>query len=367
MRIFFDADAFRYEMRGIPKVTKYLFDACRRIDPTFRAYGLADCDLSEHDSDSIRMIDTSRYPPSEIRRFAERKGIGYIYYPWNGGILEKYSFLKAVIQIHDIIPIIMKDYYPIVRPHGPRDLKHDLDSVRIRHQYKKNMQRDIDRAAMILVDSKYTAKALREHFRIGKMKLLYFAAAMPEYPPSPENAAADDYIIYIGAYEARKGIGQLIKAFSSDKVKCGTDAKLVLVGSKKPLDAETDCLIGQGTAEGRIRELGYVEDRKAAELIRGAQGLFFLSSYEGFGLPVLEGMKLGCPVVTTDRTSIPEVGGDAVMYVTPEDTDAVADMIIRLTTDGDLRRELTEKGYRREALFTWERTAQRFLSFFENA
>ena len=84
-------------------------------------------------------------------------------------------------------------------------------------------------------------------------------------------------------------------------------------------------------------ETGYLADNDLAALIKNAVAVCYLSSFEGFGLPVIESMKLGCPVITTNRTSIPEVGGNAVLYVRPEDTDEVVNTIINLVSDSRLR------------------------------
>ena len=93
-----------------------------------------------------------------------------------------------------------------------------------------------------------------------------------------------------------------------------------------------------------------------------AEALVFASLYEGFGLPVLEAMACGCPVITSNITSIPEVGGDSVFYVNPEDTENIAQGMYQILTEDNLRRDLIQKGQARAKLFSWDKTAQKIVS-----
>jgi len=110
--------------------------------------------------------------------------------------------------------------------------------------------------------------------------------------------------------------------------------------------------------EDRIVFVGLIDDDKLPEFYRGAVVFIFPSLYEGFGLPPLEAMACGTPVLTSNVTSLPEVVGDAALMVDPYDVDAIAEGIKRLIGDDNLRKELSQKGLARAKLFSWDRTAE---------
>ena len=97
-----------------------------------------------------------------------------------------------------------------------------------------------------------------------------------------------------------------------------------------------------------------------------AQSLVFASLYEGFGLPVLEAMACGCPVITSRTTSIPEVGGDSVLYIDPYNVDDIAQKMYQILTKVELRESLRQKGIKRSQLFSWDKTAKNILDIFSN-
>jgi glycosyltransferase involved in cell wall biosynthesis len=117
----------------------------------------------------------------------------------------------------------------------------------------------------------------------------------------------------------------------------------------------------QGLA-GRVRLSGYLPDPDLPALLSGALAFVFPSLYEGFGMPVLEAMACGAPVLTSSTSSLPEVAGDAAMLVDPADTDAIAAGIARIVGDPALRADLRERGLARAATFTWDRCARETLA-----
>jgi glycosyltransferase involved in cell wall biosynthesis len=117
-------------------------------------------------------------------------------------------------------------------------------------------------------------------------------------------------------------------------------------------------------AKGRIRILGYVDEERLAALYRDSLGLVFPSWYEGFGLPVLEAMQCGCSVICSNRTSLPEVGGDVPLYIDPAEPESICDAMILLEENPERRRQCREAGLRRAKEFNWSRTAQATLEFY---
>jgi len=117
-------------------------------------------------------------------------------------------------------------------------------------------------------------------------------------------------------------------------------------------------------ATDRIRILGYVDEERLAELYRDALGLVFPSWYEGFGLPVLEAMQCGCPVICSNRTSLPEIGGDAPLYINPADPESICDAMILLEENSQKRRQCRNEGIARARQFNWTKTARATLEFY---
>ncbi len=174
------------------------------------------------------------------------------------------------------------------------------------------------------------------------------------------------YLLFYGAFEPKKNIGRLLDAYLTSAV----DLPLVIAGpSGWGTDAETK-LLAQLRAEDdprgnrRIYHFEYVSVAMLVTLIRGARAVLFPSLYEGFGLPVLEAMMLGTPVVTSRASSIPEIGGDAVLYVDPYDADDIATAIRTIASDADLRGELAQRGRAQAELFSVARYRERVAALY---
>jgi glycosyltransferase involved in cell wall biosynthesis len=163
------------------------------------------------------------------------------------------------------------------------------------------------------------------------------------------------YILYAGAIHPRKNVERLVDAFTAVKRDEGVPHCLVIAGERRWLSGGIDRL-----ARSDVVLTGRVSDRELAGLYRHAALFVYPSLYEGFGLPVLEAMTMGTPVVTSRASALPEVAGDAAVLVDPESVDSIAEGIGRLLSDDALAGELREKGRTRAAEFTWTETARRY-------
>lgn len=180
-------------------------------------------------------------------------------------------------------------------------------------------------------------------------------------------ALPNDFLITVGAIEPRKNLVRLLKA-----IKCLTDSHptlkdltLVHVG---PVGWHADDVPRAVTDLGlgdRVRFLGFVKDAELAALYRLARASVYPSLLEGFGLPVLEAMASGCPVVTSDRSSMPEVAGDAAILVDPMCVESIANGIRRVWESDDLRKDLISRGLRRAASFTWDAAARETVRLYD--
>jgi glycosyltransferase involved in cell wall biosynthesis len=158
----------------------------------------------------------------------------------------------------------------------------------------------------------------------------------------------------VGAIQTRKNTARLVEAFES----LDDSWRLVLAGSSG-YGAETILArIGKSQARGRIEVVGYVSPAELAELYRSASIFVFPSLDEGFGMPVLEAMAAGVPVITSNRSALPEVAGDAALLIDPEDTGALRAGLRKLAEDSGLRKELAQRGLERAAMFSWEKAVR---------
>jgi glycosyltransferase involved in cell wall biosynthesis len=170
-------------------------------------------------------------------------------------------------------------------------------------------------------------------------------------------------VLGVGTLEPRKNLPRLVEAFAQLPAEVRGDRLLALVGALGWDTAETVYSLRRHSA--LVRPLGYVEDDRLRELYRGADLFAYPSLYEGFGLPVLEAMASGTPVLTSRSSSLPEVAGEAAIYVEPQEADSIADGLRQALTDPARRARLSESGIDRARRFSWERTAAETLSVLE--
>jgi glycosyltransferase involved in cell wall biosynthesis len=180
-------------------------------------------------------------------------------------------------------------------------------------------------------------------------------------------AGGDRYVLAIGTVEPRKGFVELVSAFAATASTLGDDVRLVFAG---PDGWATDDLVravDRSAARRRIRRLGWVSDRDRADLLAGAAALAVPSRYEGFGYPPLEAMLAGVPVVATRTGSLPEVLGDAALFVTPGDVDALSEALRSVLDDGDVAHRLRDAGPRHAAAFSWDACANAMVDVYADA
>ena len=172
------------------------------------------------------------------------------------------------------------------------------------------------------------------------------------------------YILYVGSVEARKNLPRLLAAYAQLREWSG-QWKLVIIGARKWKSNPVFDTVRQLGLESHVHFTGYVEESDLPALYNGASLFVFPSLYEGFGLPVLEAMACGTPVVTSNTSSLPEVAGDAALLVDPSDVAAIAWAMRRVLDDHALSAKMRAKGLARAREFTWERTARETIAVYE--
>jgi glycosyltransferase involved in cell wall biosynthesis len=186
--------------------------------------------------------------------------------------------------------------------------------------------------------------------------------------PKLSQPDAEKYILFVGNVKPHKNLFTLLKAFSHLLDEGMSSFNLVIAGKKEGfITADTQVakmIDASPMLKKRITFTGFVTDKDLPQLYQNASALVFPSVYEGFGLPPLEAMASGCPVVASSAGSIPEVCGDATVYFDPLDYLSLANKLRQVLGSEELRLELIDKGYNKVKQFTWEKTAQKHLEVF---
>jgi glycosyltransferase involved in cell wall biosynthesis len=287
-------------------------------------------------------------------------------------------------------PPIMHWTYPVpVELTGARNIYtlHDLVPLKLPYTtlddkgfYLSLVRQCAERAAQICTVSEASRADIIARLGIAPEKVTNTYQASPPLTGALSADPADDaraiegifglqhrgYFLFFGAIEPKKNVGRLIEAYLS----LGTDTPLVIVGARAWQSEEELKLIangGYGSAAQRIRQLSYLPRGMLLKLIRGARAVTFPSLYEGFGLPVLEAMLLGTPVLTSNTSSLPEVAGDAALTVDPYSVDAIAAALRTLDTDPALRAQMSARGLEQAARFSVDRYTERLATLYEAA
>ena len=170
------------------------------------------------------------------------------------------------------------------------------------------------------------------------------------------------FVLFVGSFKAHKNLPVLLDAFEGIQKKSGAKYELVLAGKKDPKEKK---LLRRLQSMPRVRCLENLGDTSLFELYHLAEALVLPSLWEGFGLPVLEAMSCGTPVLCSDRSSLPEVAGDAALLFDPERADHLEELLTLTLQDSRLRQKLSSKGLERASHFSWEKAAQETLNLYE--
>lgn len=173
------------------------------------------------------------------------------------------------------------------------------------------------------------------------------------------------YLLFVSTIEPRKNIDSIIQAFNLLKQNSKIEHQLVLIGQRGWLYQSIFKSIENSPWKHHIHYLGYLNDELVALFYAKADVFVYPSYYEGFGLPVLEAMTLGAPVVTSNTSSLPEVAGDAAILIDPHNFHQLADAIFQVISDSQFRQHMIQKGKERAMLFSWERTAKETINAYK--
>ncbi len=289
---------------------------------------------------------------------ARRRGLKLVHDP-TGTIPLGLCKAKRVVTLHDAIPYV----YPHVSTTMDRLVHHSWLPRAVKH---------VDAVITISQNSK---KDLLEYLPIAEAKITVIAAAAGKHfqmmneekiAPALERVGVErPYILYVGSVEPRKNLLRLLEAYQEVR-KWSQSWRLVIVGARNywkssPVAQKVKDL----GLEGQVKFTGYIPDEDLPALYNGADLFCFPSLYEGFGLPVLEAMACGTPVVTANSSSLPEVAGEAALLVDPYNVTELAAAMRRVLEDPALAEDLRQKGLERVKQFTWEKTARETIAVYE--
>lgn len=258
---------------------------------------------------------------------------------------------KTVAFIHDLTTIL----YP----------KYHLMKNKILYHYRfKNIKRHAD---VILTNSRHTKSDIVEHLGIDPDRIHVTPFGVEErFKPVSGTPIKGRYICYLGTIEPRKNLTNLFRAFKKLKDEEAIPHKLVLIGKDGWFYKEIYEEMRRLQLENDIIRMGFVGDSEVPKILSGAELFVYPSFYEGFGLPVLEAMACGTPVVTSRVSSLPEVGGSAVKYVNPNSHKDIAEKMFEFIKSEKERARYSKLGLERAKNFTWEKCAQKHIEIYES-
>ncbi|MGH7736452.1 MAG: glycosyltransferase family 4 protein [Candidatus Tyrphobacter sp.] len=272
------------------------------------------------------------------RRFHARAGLDVLWFPFNGCSWTNFD-LPAVATLCDASNFVVPGYAPST---------------------VSNFFAAADRCRALITLSAFSQAELARDLHIAPERLIPIPLGVTLPLPAKPDAAVEalrPFVLFVGTMEPRKGIDVLAGAMAIAQ-KTRPELRLVAAG-----DGPASAI----DAAANVRALGFVSDERLAALYRSCALFAFPSRYEGFGLPILEAMSYGAPVLTVRASSLPEAAGDAAHYVPAEDPQALAQAILTIAGNERYATELRARGLARARAMTWERTAARTLEAIEGA
>jgi glycosyltransferase involved in cell wall biosynthesis len=226
-------------------------------------------------------------------------------------------------------------------------------------------------AARVIAVSEHTAKDIRDILRVDGRKtrvihngIIPASAVNEDAIPLPDDVVATPYLLYVGRRDPHKNLPGLIRAFAEVRRQFASLA-LVIVGASNSRYPQAEQTVRKMGLEEHVRFIGHATDGLLDNLYRSARVFVFPCLYEGFGLPPLEAMARGAPVVAGNRTSLPEILGDAAILTDAADPDQLAEAILRVLSDDKLAERLRRSGFERASQFTARRQAEETLRLYE--
>ena len=356
MKIVCDMSVLELPVTGVGKAVVGLYDACFKRLYEFEATAVHRRPLKTRLNPRFIQQQKGSYLPDTLwRKFilpamVKRSGSTWVHFPWSGHVPRLPAGVNVTTTLHDVLPLIIPGYFK---------------GINEEKNYRERIQQDIDRTHLLFTDSEFSKKEILRNFDVRSEPVVLMLASTldtGQITPEPKNDPRANYFFYVGGSDQRKGLEQLVRVFARLHSEKNLKSKLLIAGDKRFISAECEHHLDVLRSLTAVEELGYISDHELAHRLKGAVALVYPSKFEGFGLPPLEAMSLGCPVITTRCTSLPDICGDAAWYIDPDDEESFVQSLIALSSDPSRRNELKEKGLKQAAKFSWDRTAEQFLN-----
>lgn len=359
---------YRPALRERSGIGEYTHELVRALAGGFSADTLDLAVFSSSWKDRLEMTDPGL---ERVRRIDRRWPVRALNFAWHRLETPSIETLigESVDVVHSMTPLLVPsqtaaqvitiaDLSFLTEPAWTR--------AEVRRDYPALVRSHAERADAVLVMSEHVSGEVRRTLDVDPQKVLVVPAGAPPWTP---RAAAPEhgYVLFVGTLEPRKNVGVLLDAFARLLEAGGAVPPLVLAGKATEGARDWVARMARPPLAGHVRHLGYVEASERRALYEGASVLVLPSLDEGFGLPVLEAMTLGVPVVASRRGSLPEVLGDAGQLVDADDVEGLAVAIDRVVSDHALAAACAAKGVARSKQFSWTRAAQLTYGLYERA
>jgi glycosyltransferase involved in cell wall biosynthesis len=284
------------------------------------------------------------------------------------------TFLDAPDIVHGLDHVVFpcRNSLKVMTIHDVTFIKYPEFVTSIVKSYTRRIQQCLKWTDLVITNSESTKRDIIEYLGV-KEDLIHVTPLASRYSsldyssPIADSSSADKpYFLFVSTLEPRKNLLNLLSAFNYLKETYRLDHDLILIGKKgwryEPIFEK----IKASPFRESIHHLDYLSDELITRYYQKADAFVYPSIYEGFGLPVLEAMTCGCPVVTSNTSSLPEVAGEAAILVNPHDPVEIAEGMLKLISDSPLRQNLIANGKQQARQFSWEKTARETLTAYRS-
>ena len=355
MKIGVDARPLSYDLTGIGIYLKHLLEVLQKIDDQNHYYLISNGPInltldnrrwSKIEGGTTWKLLSTAWIQLRAPVIVAEKGLTLFWSPRNHLPLFLPSRVKTVVTIHDITHLL----FPATMA---------LPNLLVERLL---MGSSLRKADFVIVNSDSTAQGIAAHYPVDSAKIITIYPGKPDLPvPSADAGLAPlelppRFFLFVGTLDPRKNLLRVLKAFEQIDTS-GHDVYLVIVGARGWKSRKFKQQLNSSKIRDRIIMPGYVSRPQLRLIYEKAVCLLFPSLYEGFGFPVLEAMSCGTPVITSRTASLPEVAGEAAVFVDPHDVAAISDAMIEFLCNPTHREELVNRGFRRLDAFSWDKCA----------
>ncbi|WP_192033261.1 glycosyltransferase family 1 protein [Pantoea agglomerans] len=376
MKIIISTDSIKFPVTGIgryalelinnlkanPEVDaiKYLsgFKVVDDLPALVNSPSISASKLKKQLRNSRLVSDIYRLTVPVLKSYALKSYTDYIFHSPNYYIPPGHK--KSCTTFHDLSIFHFPEYHPKGRV----------------HLMKKELHSSVSRAKILLTDSNFTKYEVSDFFDFDPERIVVAPlASSGDFLPRKEKQcqqvlekyglAYGQFTFFAGTIEPRKNIKNLLLAYQKLPLEMSLRFPLVISGYQGWESEELHRLFDIGSQRGWIKYLGYTDQQSLSVLFSACRAFLFPSRYEGFGLPVLEAMAAGTPVITSNVSSLPEVAGDAGLMVDPDDVDQLTQYISEIILNDSLRTELIDRGFLQNAKFSWVNCARETIKAYK--